>query len=64
MPFARLAVALTLAGAAALPATADAVLICVHPQDGTWVCRDTARPECVGYGAVAGVEFELGTYCR
>jgi hypothetical protein len=40
------------------------VLICTFQTDDTYFCKDTARPECLGYGAVAGLEFELGTYCR
>lgn len=64
MSFARLACAVALAGAAVLPATADAVLICTVESHDTYYCKDTARPECLGYGAVAGVEFELGMYCR
>lgn len=61
----RLLLALAVAGAAAVPATADAVLVCVAPAAAdAYVCKDTAHPECLGYGAVAGVEFELGTFCR
>ena len=63
MSFARLAVAAAIAGAAVVPATADAVLVCTVQSHDTYVCKDTARPECLGYGAVAGVQFELGTYC-
>lgn len=65
MSFARLTVAAALAAAAVLPATAGAVLVCVEPAAvDAYVCKDTARPECLAYGAVAGVEFDLGTYCR
>lgn len=65
MSFVRLTVAAALAAAAVVPATADAVLVCVRPAavDG-YVCKDTARPECLAYGAVGNVEFDLGTYCR
>lgn len=64
MSFARLAVAAAIAGAAVVPATADAVLVCTVQSEHTYVCKDTAHPECLGYGAVAGVAFELGLYCR
>lgn len=65
MSFALLTVAAALAAAAVVPATADAVLVCVAPdRPDSYVCKDTARPECLAYGAVLGVEFELGTYCR
>lgn len=65
MSFARLTVACALAGAAVLPASADAVLICVAPEPYLYVCKDTARPECLAYGSFgAEADFELGMYCR
>lgn len=64
MTFFRLLVVATVAAVAVPAARADAVLVCTFPREDTYVCKDTARPECLGYGAVAGVEFELGTYCR
>lgn len=60
----RALTAVAIAAAAIVPTSADAVLVCTVRVESTYVCKDTARPECLGYGAVAGIEFELGTYCR
>jgi hypothetical protein len=65
MSFARLAVVAALAAAAVVPATAEAVLVCVAPEPYLYVCKDTARPECIVYGSLgAEADFSLGSYCR